>query len=445
MQINVITGTIHDYTTDTILIFLFEDVPNVDVNFQINNINTALRGALGAMFELGDFSGKSDEVAVVYTNRLIPASRVIMVGLGKSEELTLEAIRRAAAQGLQKAREVKSSHVAGVLPGIYHQRGFVSAAEVAQAVSEGGSLGLYQYHGQKTSDAPEDLPQVFDIIIDEMDESVAVERGVAAGQAYAAGAILTRELVNLPPNICNAPYLAERVVGLGHETGLYVEVLGEQQIRALKMEALLAVNRGSETPPRFVIIEHNREKADELDTIVLVGKGVTFDTGGYSLKSVEGIVGMKADMGGAAAVVGAMQIVSQLHVPLHVVGLLPISDNMISGRAYRPQEVIMASNGKTIEVISTDAEGRLLLADALVYAGRYKPAAVVDIATLTGACIVALGTAAAGLFSNDDTLRDRLVAAGDSTHERVWPMPLYPEYAKAIESDTADIKNSGGR
>jgi leucyl aminopeptidase len=178
---------------------------------------------------------------------------------------------------------------------------------------------------------------------------------------------------------------------------------------------------------------------------VLVGKGVTFDTGGYSIKTAEGMLGMKADMSGAAAVIGAMQTISMLNIPLHVVGLAPAAENMISSGAFRPQDVITASNGKTIEIISTDAEGRLLLADALVYAKRYNPKAVVDIATLTGACVVALGNAAAGFFCTDDTLRDVLISASDATREKLWQLPLFPEYKKAIESDTADMKNSGGR
>jgi leucyl aminopeptidase len=211
------------------------------------------------------------------------------------------------------------------------------------------------------------------------------------------------------------------------------------------MGALLAVARGSDTPPRFIILQHNGERADELDSIVLIGKGITFDTGGYNLKSGEGMGSMKVDMAGAAAVIGAMQAIGALGVPLHVVGLAPAADNMISGHAYRPQEVITASNGVTIEIISTDAEGRMLLADALVYAARFKPAAVVDIATLTGACAVALGGVAAGLFSTDDGLRDALLAAADATAEKLWPLPLFPEYEKTLESQTADIKNSGRR
>jgi leucyl aminopeptidase len=282
------------------------------------------------------------------------------------------------------------------------------------------------------------------MIFDEENVPIA-ERGIRDGIAVAAGVRLARDLVNLPPNICTPVHLGDTAIELGKTSGLRVEVLDKAQIEASKMGALLAVAQGSDTPPRFVILEHNPERAGDGNTVILIGKGVTFDTGGYSIKTSEGMSTMKGDMAGAAAVIGAMGAIAGLKLPLHVVGLIPTADNMISGGSYRPQDVITASNGTTIEIISTDAEGRLLLADALVYAAKYKPAAVVDIATLTGACFTALGGIAAGMFSTDEKLRDSLLAAGDATTERVWPMPLYPEYKKPLESLTADIKNSPER
>jgi leucyl aminopeptidase len=282
---------------------------------------------------------------------------------------------------------------------------------------------------------------LLDIVVFDANDVSAAQQGVDAGCAIADGVKLTRDLVNLPPNVCDPAYLAKAVDEAAQAVGLKIEVLEKRQMEALGMGALLGVAQGSQTPPHFIILEHNADKADELDTIVLVGKGVTFDTGGYSIKTGEGMVGMKADMAGGAAVIGAMRIIGALKVPLHVVGLVPAADNMISGNAYRPQEVLRASNGVTIEIISTDAEGRLLLADALVFASRYKPAVVVDIATLTGACVVALG----GVFSSDDKLRDALMNAASRTSEKIWPLPLFPEYDKMIESQAADIKNTGGR
>jgi leucyl aminopeptidase len=211
------------------------------------------------------------------------------------------------------------------------------------------------------------------------------------------------------------------------------------------MGAFLAVAQGAGFPPKFIVLEHNGERED-LPTVVLVGKGITFDTGGISIKPSERMEAMKSDMGGAAAVLGAMKAIAALNLPLHVVGITPCSENMPDALAYRPADVITASNGKTIEVISTDAEGRLVLADALVYAQRYKPDAVIDLATLTGACVIALGSGvSAGLFSNDDALRDRLMAAADNTRERLWPLPLWEDYRQTIKSEVADMKNTGGR
>jgi leucyl aminopeptidase len=202
---------------------------------------------------------------------------------------------------------------------------------------------------------------------------------------------------------------------------------------------------GAGEPPAFIVLEHNADRAD-LPTVVLVGKGITFDTGGISIKPGERMGDMKSDMGGAAAVLGAMEAVGRLGLPLRVIGITPCTENMPDANAYRPADVITASNGKTIEIISTDAEGRMVLADALVYAAQYEPAAVIDLATLTGACVVALGAGvAAGLFCNDDALRDRLLAAADNTYERLWPLPLYEDYRRTIDSQVADMKNSGGR
>lgn len=436
MDVRVVAGRASDQMVDALILFRAE---GAQLRNEAQSIDEALSGAISDVIESGDFSGKADQVAVLYPRGSIPAQRVILVGLGDSPNFTMDSLRRAAAQGAQKARDLNAKTVAAVtveeLP----------LAQSPEAIAEGAQLGLYDYHGQKTSDAPTELPETLTLVVSGEQTIDEAQSGVSAGVAIAEGTSLTRDLVNLPPNICTPSYLAQTAQEIGQAVGLKVEVLGREQMEALKMGALLGVAQGSETPPQFIIMEHNADKAGQADTIVLVGKGVTFDTGGYNLKSGDSMGGMKADMGGGGAVIGAMQAIGALDLPLHVVGLVPTSDNMISGKAYRPQEVLTASNGVTIEIISTDAEGRLLLADALVYASRYKPAAVIDIATLTGACVVALGTAAAGLFSNNDTLRDALLAASSRTAEKLWPLPLFPEYDKAIESQTADIKNTGGR
>ena len=434
MDVQVSTDQLQNLRADALILWIFEAT---ELSAAAQAIDTAMSGAIQSVIASGDFAGKNGDATILYSQGSLHVPRVILVGLGTREAFAADTLRRSAALGLQKARDMNARTVITAL-----EAGSLTMSRAAEALTEGALLGLYRFHGQKSSDVPEDLPETLTIVTD---STADAEQGVQAGMAIATGAHLTRDLVNLPPNICNPEYMAQMARQVGEAVNLKVEVLERKQMEALGMGALLGVAQGSETPPRFIIIEHNADQAAELDTVVLVGKGVTFDTGGYSIKSGEGMVGMKADMGGGGAVIGAMRAIGALNIPLHVVGLIPAADNMISGRAYRPQEVLKASNGVTIEVISTDAEGRLLLADALVFAARYEPAAVVDIATLTGSCVVALGTCAAGLFSNSDVLRDALLAASAQTTEKIWPLPLFPEYDKALDSQSADIKNTGGR
>jgi leucyl aminopeptidase len=449
VDIKAISGKIQESDAETIIVNLFEasgsDKPQP--SGATKAVDDALDGAISDLIEVGDLSGKAGQIAVLYPRGAIPARRVIVVGLGSRDEFDAdpaEAVRRAAANAIRKARELKTGRVASILHGA--GAGGLSIAEAVQATAEGSLLALYDYQGQKTDEADPRLPESLELMVFDEQDVPEAQQGLATAQAIAAGVTLTRDLVNLPPNICTPTHMAEAATQVAEEVGLRVEVLGRKQMEALKMGALLGVAQGSDTPPKFIILEHNRERADELDSVVLVGKGVTFDTGGYSLKTKEGMSTMKTDMAGAAAVLGTMYAVGALDLPLHVVGLAPAADNMISGRAYRPQEVVTASNGVTIEINSTDAEGRMLLADALVYAKRFSPTAVVDIATLTGACVVALGAGiAAGLFSTDDALRDALLAASKATAEKLWPLPLFSEYEKSLESQTADIRNSGER
>jgi leucyl aminopeptidase len=437
MDIQAVSGDLAQIQADALLLSLAEGEQLTGIEKAVDD---ALSGAISDIISAGDVTGKVGETLIIYSRGAIPAKRVIVVGLGAKDKVTLDIVRRATAVGLQKARDLKLKHVAANVIGVEGSRFDTNSA--AQAMVEGALLGLYQYHGQKSNEAPADLPEKFDIVT--TDISVA-NVGIATGKAFAAGTNFTRTLVNLPPNIVTPTYLAEQAQTMAKEVGLSATILEKAQMQALKMGALLGVAQGSDAPPRFIILEHNADKKDQYETLVLIGKGVTFDTGGYSIKTGEGMVGMKADMAGGAAVIGAMRTIAELKIPLHVVGIVPAVDNMISGKAYRPQEVLTASNGKTIEIISTDAEGRLILADALVYAQRYKPAAVVDIATLTGAMIVALGHATTGFYSNDDSLSQKLTTAGEATHERTWRLPLYEEYGEPLKSDTADTKNSGAR
>lgn len=440
MDVTTVPGAIQASDADAIIVNLFEEIKPGGAT---RAVDQALNGAIGDLIAGGDFGGRAGQEAVLYPRGAISARRVILVGLGAQDKFDSDAVRRAAARAIQKARDLKASRVATILHGA--GAGGLSIEETAQATVEGSLLGLYDYRGQKSSGRPEPFPKSLELVVFGQEDVPAARKGADAGCAIAAGVALTRDLVNLPPNICTPAYLAQAAAEVAEEVGLRFEALERRQMEALKMGALLAVAQGSDDPPRFIILEHNEARADELDSVVLVGKGVTFDTGGYSLKHKESMNRMKSDMAGAAAVIGAMHTIGKLGVDLHVVGLVPASDNMIGSRAYRPQDVVTASNGVTIEINSTDAEGRMLLADALVYAARFRPAAVVDIATLTGACATALGRVAAGLFSTDDVLRDALMAAASATAEKLWPLPLFPEYEKTLESETADIRNSGGK
>jgi len=447
MDVSVSQGSIQNSDADTLVVNLFQGV--TEPGGATGAVDGALEGAIRELIGGGDFQGKEGEVAVLYPRGAIPARRVLVVGLGERESFSREKVRRAAAAAIKKARDLKAEKVATIVHGAGIGGEETSAA--AQATAEGSLLALYRYNAARQEE--EDVHHIESLAIVEFDEGKLeqIERGVQAAEAVTAGVKLARDLVNEPPNVATPTRMAEAAAEIAEVHGLAITVGGREWAAEREMGAFLAVAQGAGEPPKFIVLEHNGERegaspAEGVGTVVLVGKGITFDTGGISIKPSKEMGRMKADMGGAAAVLGAMKSVAQLDLPLRVVGIAPCTENMPDANAYRPADVIRASNGKTIEIISTDAEGRMVLADGLVYAGRYRPDAVVDLATLTGACVVALGeNVAAGLFSTEAWLRDQLTAAGEATHERVWPLPLWDDYREKIKSDVADIKNSGGR
>ena len=399
----------------------------------------------------GDFTGARDETALLY----LPgpdARRVLLVGVGKLEELPLvggltapvaarNAVRRAAAVAARRARGLGTGAVAFAMPA--DLRSGVSAQDFAQAAVEGLAAGAWQFDELKEPNADKRAPVGEVTVVVEPPEAAAARRGFTVGQAVAEGQALTRRLQFLPPNQCTPAYLAETAVGLGKTHGFAVTVLDKAAIVAEGMGALLAVNQGSATEPRFVILEY--KGAGDAAPVALVGKGVTFDTGGISIKPAQAMEEMKYDMSGAAAVLGAFEMLGRLRPALNVVGVIPSTDNMPGGRAVRPSDVVKAHSGKTIEIVNTDAEGRLILADALSYVKRFKPAAVLDAATLTGGVIMALGHTVSAVMGNDDALLEEVRRAGERSGERVWPLPMYDEYRDLNRSDIADLKNSGGR
>ncbi len=445
MDIKVIHGAIQEQETDLIVVNLFEGV--TQPGGATGAVDRALGGAVRDLIAGGDFKGKLDETAVLYPRGAIPARRVLIVGLGKADEFNLDRVRRVSATAARRARDLGARRFATIVHGA--GIGGLEAESAAQAVAEGALLGLYEFNRHKAP--PEDQRQVAEMAVVEFDAGrlPAIEAGVRAGQTIAAAVALTRDLVNEPPNFATPTILAQRARQVAEGRRISVTVLEREEMRELGMGALLAVAQGSDEPPKFIILDYQPEPRQEgatPPTVVLVGKGITFDSGGLSIKPAEGMEEMKSDMAGGAAVLGALQAIADLNLPVHVVGLIPATENVINGHAYKPADIVRAMNGKTIEIISTDAEGRLILADALVYAKRYAPQAVVDLATLTGACITALGKGqAAGLFGTNEKLIEQLKAASASTGERIWQLPLYDEYSEVMKSDVADLKNSGGR
>lgn len=440
MEIKIEKAAIQSSTADTLIVNLFEGV--TAPGGATGAVDQALDGAITDLIAGGDLKGKAGEVAVLYPRGAIAARRVLVVGLGKSDGFDLEGVRRAAAAAIKRARELNAQHVATIVHGA--GIGGLDVAHAAQATVEGSMLASYRFDASKKKEAAHDVSSLTLVEFDGT-RSEAITAGVRTAEAIAAGVGLARDLVNMPPNVATPTRLAEAARSVADAHGLNLIVGDRDWASERNMGAYLAVAQGAGEPPKFIILEHNADRTD-LPTVVLVGKGVTFDTGGISIKPTERMGDMKSDMGGAAAVLGAMEAVGRLNIPLRVIAITPATENMPDANAYRPADIITASNGKTIEIISTDAEGRMILADALVHAETYQPDAVIDLATLTGACVIALGGGvAAGIFCNDDSLRDQLLAASEKTSERIWPLPLYDDYRKLINSDVADMKNSGGR
>ncbi len=462
MNIQVKHGSIQDAQADALILNLFEGVDRPAG--ATGAVDKALGGAITDLIKMGDFTGKLNQTAVLYPPHRIPSSRnvpagsdaqaqmfaegvtgvptrrVILVGLGPVADFSVDRVRQAAASAAKRARELGAKSIASTAHGA--GSGQVDPQAAAQAVAEGTLLGLYEWtlHKSKKNGTP-----VESVTIVEFDQAKigAIEAGVKTGSIIANAVNFTRDLINQPANVVTPAALASAAQAQADRVGLKCDVHDVDWMRAQGMGALLGVTQGSAQPPKFIVLEHNGAAGDPL---VLVGKGITFDTGGISLKPGEKMEEMKSDMSGAAAVIGAMTAIAELQLPVRAVGLAPTCENMPSGTAYRPGDVLRARNGKTIEIISTDAEGRLILADALSYAAEFKPKAVIDLATLTGACIVALGEdVAAGFFANDEDLARRVTAASDTSAEKLWRLPLYEEYKDKIKSDTADMKNSGGR
>jgi len=403
-------------------------------------VDRATRGAIRRLILQKDFTGLFLEVAILYP-RGLSASRLILVGLGPLSAFTPHRATLAAAAVARRARDLRVGSLATVAFGA--GAGGLSVDDAARATAEGAVLGAYRFTAYRTQSSHPPLRRL-DIV--ERDPAVAraVAEPAARGRAIAEGTCLARDLASTPGQDLVPEQLAERARELFRGTPTAVEVFDVRKLERLGMGALLAVGRGSVHPPRFVALDRPPRGAASRRTVVLIGKGITFDTGGISLKPRENMGKMKYDMSGAAAVLGVFAALREMELPFRVVGLLAVAENMPGGRALKPGDIVRAMDGTTIEVTNTDAEGRLVLADALCYARRFEPEAVVDLATLTGAVSVALGNLAAGLFTDDDTLAAELTEASNSTGERIWRLPLWDDYAPEMRGEVADLVNSSG-
>lgn len=412
--------------------------------------DNALSAALGA----GGLDGRLGAAQMLYHPRGIKAKRVLLVGLGKRDDDTASPpvnLRRAAALA---AKFLDERGIASATVCLLDDAGDdAQARRRARHIAEAMQDALYRFDQTKSGDAkPRELKRV--TLLCARAHLAAAKRGLREGQAVAGGVQLARDCANLPGNICTPTYLAAEAKRLGKERGIAVTVLDEAAMEKLKMNSLLSVSRGSREPAKLIVMEYrgavdgkngDNGRGKKSGPVVLVGKGLTFDAGGISLKPAAAMDEMKFDMCGGASVLGALQAAAELQLNINLVGLVPCSENLPDGAANKPGDIVTSMAGTTIEILNTDAEGRLILCDALTYAERFKPAAVVDIATLTGACAVALGEHASGLFSDCDALADELLAAGQASGDRAWRMPVWDDYAKQLKSNFADLANIGGR
>jgi len=438
MNIRVEKGRPEKYPCELLLLFSFESPERLEGPIQ--SVDGEWKGFISTLLEQGDFKGKLFECCLFYTQGALPAKRVLLTGLGKKEEFDLEKWRGAASKAGQYLRNAGIKQFAFPIKTLDGS----SEAELTESFVTGLLLGVYQFNEFKTleRDKIKEIEEL--ILLGEKNEEVKrIGDGLKTGEIISEAVCMARDLVNGPSNQVTPTVLAKKARQIAKDHRMKIQVLEAGQAEAMGMGAFVAVAKGSQEPGKFIVLEYNKGKG--LDTIALIGKGITFDSGGISIKPSENMERMKDDMSGAAAVLATLQVASTLQLPFHLVGLMPATENLPSGKAYKPGDVLKTLSGQTVEVISTDAEGRLVLSDALTYSLRYKPKAIIDLATLTGACVIALGDYVIGLLGNDESLLKRVEEASSKTGEKVWKLPLWDEYFEYLKSDVADFRNVGTR
>ncbi|MEK6954619.1 MAG: leucyl aminopeptidase [Candidatus Micrarchaeota archaeon] len=432
MKMHVKAGRIGESSEDAIILLLFKDEP---FHSLVRHVDDKVKGAISSLIKAKEFTGKPGQAYLLSLSlEKAGSKKIILCGLGPRAQFSLDRIRGAASKGACFARNLGLKNFSMLhLPDAP-----CTPEDSASAQVEGIALGLYQFNKYHTEDAQEQKAIEEFFLYTDINKLKSIEKAASNALTICEATNLTRNLNNEPGNVATPTFMARAAQEAASKYGFKCKVLGQKEIEALKMHSFLSVAKGSVQEPKLVILEYN---TNAKDTIVIVGKGITFDSGGISIKPSKDMEKMKWDKSGGCAIIGTFAAAASLKLPIHLVGIAPFTENLPSGSATRPGDVVVASNGKTIEIANTDAEGRLVLADALVYAAKYKPKAVIDLATLTGACVVALGDVAAGLFGNDEKLIEKVRKAGEKSGERAWPLPLWRDYDDKIKSDIADVKN----
>ena len=438
------TGDITTVDAEAVVVNLFEGIKTPGGG--TGALDKALDGAISALIEDGEISGKQGEIGMLHTMGKLTAKRVIVVGLGKRDKFTMDTVRDVSSVVARHLRRVGVKHAATIAHGA--GIGGLDATVAAQAMTEGTLLGLYEFkqYLSRKDDEPERALEELVIVEQDKQRLKGLEMGVDKGRLLAESVLIARDLINEPANVVNPARMAEVAAEVAKRNKLDITDRGREDMMELSMGAMLAVTAGSVNEPKLIVMEHHGDPDNPDNNIALVGKGITFDSGGISIKPSASMWEMKGDMSGGASVIGAMNAIASLNPKINVFGVIPAVENMPSGTAQRPGDIIRAMNGKTIEVDNTDAEGRLVLADAISYVKSEKGAKrVVDIATLTGAIVVALGHVATGVMGTSQSMVDALLNASKITGEKMWQLPMFDEYKRQNHSDYADVKNTGGR
>ncbi|KPK88917.1 hypothetical protein AMJ80_10495 [bacterium SM23_31] len=441
MKLTVKTGKLQKLRTHLLAVFLFEETRTIDE--WLTELNEITGNRLSELLKMRDFKGELNETLLIYTPERSPVRRVLLVGMGKKREFNAEKVRQVFGTASRNARDKKLKRFTLCLEGVTVPE--LTKGELAHAAVEGALLSLYQFIKFKTEDIKK-YTIVNEIVLFALNRMNYKElcAGVEMGKLFAEATCYARDLASYPGNVVTPTYLANEAKAIAAKCGLKCSIFDEKKLMQLKMNALLGVAKGSNEPPRLIILEYNCGN-DKADTVAVVGKGITFDSGGISIKPAKKMEEMKYDKCGAAAVLAVMKLVKQLQPPVNVTGIVASAENLPSGKALKPGDIVTTYSGLTVEVINTDAEGRLILSDALAYTiDKFKPDAVIDLATLTGAVIVALGHYATGMLGNNPGMLKKVMTAAQKSGEMVWELPIYPEFDEHLKSNVADIKNSNG-